>query len=211
MLSLSAMQLDCNYLSPEFVKDYIFRLSYIGGLFWVLIFLPIFYWLQCRTKKLFKKLYPNEEIVYVVTSGILSTAIITYIFGASVCAYVLPFLIFKNLQVVGHVTVHNLWYYSLVAIASIWVLLFCFSMMHILSNKRIRTFIRFYKVSKVDKLRHDILYKDIESLKFMYFYLCYQALLINFKDKRPAYEILCMSRLKQAQKIILHYINKERG
>lgn len=80
MLGLSNIQLDCNYLSPEFVKDYIDKLSYIGGLFWVLIFLPIFYWLQCRTEKLFKKLYPEEEILYPANSGIVGTTFVIYVF-----------------------------------------------------------------------------------------------------------------------------------
>jgi len=210
MLWISELQLDCNYLSPQFVEDYIDKLMWIGGLIYVLIFLPIFYWAQCRAKKAFKKLYPNEEIVYEVSSGIIMTVVGTYIFGVAFCMQILPFLVFKNLYAYDTITRNNLWLFGVAHIASVWILLIRFSLISILSDKRIKTFVNFYKISKKQELKHNILYRDIESVEFYYYYFRFQALSIKFKDKRPIYNILCMINLKQAENIILQYISKER-
>lgn len=209
MLDISALQIDSDYLSRDFIDSYIGILTWVGGLIWVLIFLPIYYLVQCHSVRVFKKMYPDEKVVYVVSSGIIFTFFLTYILGAAFFGDIVPFIIFKNLQAVDRVNVNNLCAYFIAHVLMIWVMLFRISIISILSNKRVRTIVSFYKVSEKQDVKNNILYKDIDSIYFFDYPIC-KNLDITFKDKRELYSITCMGHLRKAKEIILNYINIER-
>ena len=200
-----------NFINLQFYNniDYLSNiLGTVTGLIFVFLFTPFFIYSKTAAMKRCKYLYPNETPIYVIKSGTVSRTILTFLLGAFLGAFILPFFIFDNLEAIRQVKYSFLWLYILAFIVGLYGIFFRFNITYVLTNKGLRLISPYRILRCMFKEEFFIKYENMKSVEFHKSSFM-SKLLIKTKDNENFYGLIGFANLDKANNIINKYINKE--
>jgi len=204
MIDISNLQIDYNLISYKYFENWRTIAGGITGLLLVLFFTP-FYILSDKAASLrCEKLFPNERVIYTIKSGWGSRITITFLIGAFLGNFILPFFVFENLFVIRQLHRSYLLVYIVLLFIGIYGAFFRFNMIYLLTNKNIRLISPYKILDIMYKKFFALSYEDIESVTYTKNFFIEQ-LLINLKSGKTFNGLICFEKLKNAKEIIDKY------
>lgn len=181
-------------------KSFTNLLGLLTSLISIIIFFPLYIKAYSIAKNKFEKLYPDEKVLHVIKNSNFLMFLVTFIFGYFLGCNILPFFIFNDLNAYDIVNRQNVYFYLIVVFASFWLLLFRFSLIIVISDKRLK-WISAYNIYE-DKIQDSFspLYSDMISTKYSSF-LGIEQTVIEIKNNKH-FIINSYKDLKLAKNII---------
>ena len=205
MLNLSDFQINFSFISKEEFECFINISGLITGILIVSIFLPFFINSSKSAIARCKFLYPDETPIYCIKSGIISSIVVTYLAGAFLGTFILPFYIFNNLTSIKQVTYTTLWIYSIAFVIGLYGVFFRFNITYILTNKGIRLICPYKILRGMFKETFFRKYENIKSIKLCKM-LFMSELIITLKDNITFHRFIGFKNLNKAKIVIENYI-----
>lgn len=205
MINFSDFKINYFFVSKEEFEWLINIVGFITGILIVSIFLPFFVNSSKSAIARCKFLYPNETPIYCIKSGIISSIIVTYLLGAFLGTFILPFFIFNNLTSIRQVTYTTLWIYLIAFVIGLYGVFFRFNITYILTDKGIRLICPYKILRCMFKETFFIKYETIKSIKLCKS-LFMPELLIALKDNKTFHRLIGFKNLNKAKIVVENYI-----
>ena len=205
MINFSDFKINYCLASKEELECLINIGGFIIGILIVSIFLPFFVNSSKSAIARCKFLYPNETPIYCIKSGIISSIIVTYLVGAFLGTFILPFFIFNNLTYIRQVTYTTLWIYLIAFVIGLYGVFFRFNITYILTDKGIRLICPYKILRCMFKETFFIKYETIKSIKLCKS-LFMPELLIALKDNKTFHRLIGFKNLNKAKIVVENYI-----
>lgn len=205
MINFSDFKINYCLASKEEFECLINIGGFITGILIVSIFLPFFVNSSKSAIARCKFLYPNETPIYCIKSGIISSIIVTYLVGAFLGTFILPFFIFNNLTYIRQVTYTTLWIYLIAFVIGFYGVFFRFNITYILTDKGIRLICPYKILRCMFKETFFIKYETIKSIKLCKS-LFMPELLIALKDNKTFHRLIGFKNLNKAKIVVENYI-----
>jgi len=186
------------------IKNFETAFVLLTGLIFSFIYSRIYAIGRKKAVEIFKKQFPNEEIVYVIQENELAKNLITFAIGGFFGMLVLV-LIFQDIYSLGKINDSNIYFYILIFIISALGLIVRYTMTYIISNKRIQAIFP----TKIKYNKKHCLIEDIEAVKINNT-LGIQTIIIKMKDGSIFQGLDIFGHIKEIKDAIENIKNKEK-
>ena len=200
---------DYSFLTKEIFENWRITAGFLTGIINFCITFPIYKNAQTIAVKKCRQSYPNEQVLLVVKSGFWLSSICTFLCGAFLGVFALPFLFFKNITYINGI---NYFYYfciyTFVYFISIIFIIIRFSMIYIITDLGIR-FIKPYKIQNF--LLQKKIFIPFTNIRSCYYerFLWFNGLIVNLKDNTRFTGMSHFAKLKNVSLLINSKIGKE--
>lgn len=193
-------------VSKRVFEDWQMQSAGTFGLILCCILMPIYFNFYNMAKKKFEKMYPEEKVIYVVKNGAFFMFFVTFCLGAYLGGFIMPFFIFQDVpqRITG---CYNVFVAIIVLVLSIYGMLERFSLIYVLSNKKIQL-VQPLHSNKFNLKIKSYYYKDIVSVTYDKF-LTWEALYLKMKDGKVFRGLIYFKRLKYVKDLIEENMKKE--
>lgn len=193
--------IDYRLVSDEFFYFWSFKTGLLFGFLLSSILLPLNLYAYKSAAYRCEKMYPDENVVYVIKNGIVTMFLATFCTGFFVGKFIFPFFIFKNLYRIKDIYYEYIWLYIILFFITVFFLLERYTMIYVLSDKNLRLVDAYNIFRLIRKETVSISYKDIKSIEFNKF-LIIEFLILNLKNGKHFSGIYAFSNLKKVKRII---------
>jgi len=189
-------------MDKEVLNQITLKMGIISGFIFLAIITPLrIYWQKNALDKIKSTLFEGEEIVYILEAPFSINYFFPYCVGGFCGSFILPFWIISNINNIGIVNKSNLFYFILGEIICFCSIIFIFSLINVITNKKIKRLSNIFFFNKVIQ-KTDVPISDIESINYQK-HLSLDEINISTKSNK----LYTFSGYKDLKKIKLHLDN----